>query len=149
MFSGSTGPRLDSEWYLEAADGTAPADRTMKLVLEPDEEFQLSVTDNLAENADVDFVSSDAAVASVNGNGMIKAAGKGNTVITVKNSDGSYQDQIPVLVVDDASEYRLALDMNVGQSCRLTVDDLTFSKKVTWSTADEKTATADNRGSAF
>ncbi|MNC70668.1 Bacterial Ig-like domain (group 2) [compost metagenome] len=51
-----------------------------------------------------------------------------------------------MLVVDDASDYRLAIDLRVGQSSRLTIDDYTFSKFVEWVSLDQSVATVSSKG---
>lgn len=145
-FEYGTGYRIDSEWYLEAVNETLPKENTLKVVLEPKEELQLSVVDDLSENAKLNWVSSDPEVATVDANGVVTAIKKGNAVITVKDKNGEYEDKINILVVGDASEYRLAVDLKVSKTCRLTIDDYTFSKNVTWTTLDSEVATINNKG---
>ena len=52
--------------------------------------------------------------------------------ITVKSSDGSYTDYINVLVVENAEDYRLAIDLNAGETARLTADDFTNTANITF-----------------
>ena len=119
-------------------------DKKMKLVLEVKEQKQLSVTDDLADNTDMTFTSSDTDVATVDANGIVNALKPGNTVITCTNDDGTYIETINVLVIK--LELQLAIDLNVGEKCRLTYDDLTNTAKVTWETDDTTIATVSSKG---
>jgi hypothetical protein len=123
-----------------------PALTALKVVLEVGEELQLSVDDDLDVNTEMTWTSSDNAVAIVDGNGAVTALTPGNTVITVTSADGTYTDYINILVVDDADDYRLAVDLKAGKSCRLTVDDLTDTVKVTWASMDPTIATVSTKG---
>lgn len=118
----------------------------LKVVLEPTESLQLSVDDNLAINTNMTWTSSDNTVATVNEKGVVTALAPGNTVITVKSPDDTYTDYINVLVVEDASDYRLAIDLKVGQSARLTVDDLTNTVNTTWEPMDSAIANVTSKG---
>lgn len=122
-----------------------PTNNTLKVVLEPNEQLQLSVDHDLYENSIVKWASSNPAVASVNSNGLVMALTKGDTRISVTYPDGTV-DFINVLVVEDASDYRLAIDLKIGQSSRLTIDNYTFSKIVSWSTMDNNIAMISNKG---
>lgn len=118
----------------------------LKVVLEVSEKLQLSVDDDLNENTEMTWTSSDASVAAVDGNGVVTALKPGNTVITCVSEDGEYTDTINVLVVENAKDYRLAVDLKVGKSCRLTVDDLTDTVNVTWDSMDTSVATVSSNG---
>lgn len=118
----------------------------LKVVLEVDEELQLSVDDDLDANTEMSWTSSDNAAATVDENGIVTALAPGNTVITVTSEDGTYTDYINVLVVDDADDLRLAVDLKVGKSCRLTVDDLTGTVMATWASMDPTIATVSTKG---
>jgi uncharacterized protein YjdB len=67
-------------------------------------------------------------------------------MVTVTSPDGTYTDYINILVVDDADDLRLAVDLKVGKSCRLTVDDLTDTVKVIWTSMDPSVATISSKG---
>ena len=118
----------------------------LKVVLEVDEKLQLSVDDNLGVNTEMAWTSSNNTVAAINGNGVVTALAPGNTVITVTSVDGMYTENINVLVVEDANDYRLAVDLKVGQSSRLTIDDLTDTVKVTWTSMDSSIADVSSKG---
>lgn len=125
---------------------TPTIESKLKVVLEPTESLQLSVDDNLAINTNMTWTSSDNTVATVNEKGVVTALAPGNTVITVKSADDTYTDYINVLVVEDASDYRLAIDLKVGQSARLTVDDLTNTVNTTWEPMDSAIANVTSKG---
>ncbi|BCJ93341.1 hypothetical protein acsn021_09100 [Anaerocolumna cellulosilytica] len=120
--------------------------RKLKVVLEVKEQLQLSVDEDLDENLEMIWTSSNDTVATVDANGVVTALAPGNTMITVTSGDGTYTDYINVLVVDDAKDYRLAVDLKVGKTCRLTVDDLTDTVKVNWSSLDLTVATVSSKG---
>jgi hypothetical protein len=125
---------------------TPTIESKLKVVLEPTESLQLSVDDNLAINTNMTWTSSDNTVATVNEKGVVTALAPGNTIITVKSPDDTYTDYINVLVVEDASDYRLAIDLKVGQSARLTVDDLTNTVNATWEPMDSAIANVTSKG---
>lgn len=128
-----------------SATPTAPQPTNqLKLVLEVNQEKQLSVSDELSDNTEMDWVSSDPSIATVDSNGKVKALKPGNTVITCISKDKSYTEPINVLVVD--LEYQLAVDLNIGGTCRLTIDDLTNTTYVTWASYDPTIATVSSKG---
>lgn len=145
-FECGTGWRIDSEWYLETVNDTPVKENVLKVVLEPKEELQLSVADDLTENAKLLWTSSNNEVATVDTNGVVTAIKKGNATITVKDENGDYEDKVNILVVEDATDYRLAVDLKISKTCRLTIDDYTFTKNVTWTTLDPDVAIINNKG---
>ena len=50
---------------------------------------------------------------------MVTALKAGTAVIHVKSQEGTYTDEITILVVENADDYRLAVDLQVGKTCRL------------------------------
>jgi hypothetical protein len=118
----------------------------LKVVLEVKEQLQLSVDEDLDENLEMIWTSTNDTIATVDPNGVVTALAPGNTMITVTSVDGSYTDYVNVLVVDDAKEYRLAVDLRVGKSCRLTVDDLTDTVNVNWTSLNPTVATVTSKG---
>jgi Bacterial surface proteins containing Ig-like domains len=116
----------------------------LKLVLEKNEIKQLSVTDDLADNTEMTWTSSDTSIATVGNDGKVKALKPGDTVITCTSQDGSYTKTINVLVID--LNYQLAVDLTIGDKCRLTVDDLTNTVNVTWTANDSTIATVSSTG---
>ncbi|WP_313344441.1 Ig-like domain-containing protein [Lacrimispora sp.] len=125
---------------------TPTVDSKLKVVLEPEEKLQLSVDDHLDENTNMTWTSSDSTVAQVDANGVVTAIKAGNAVIHVQSPDGNYSDNINILVVDNADDYRLAVDLKVGKTSRLTVDDLTNTLNVTWDSSDTAVATVSSKG---
>ncbi|MGB8451833.1 MAG: Ig-like domain-containing protein [Anaerocolumna sp.] len=123
-----------------------PVDNILKVVLEVGEQLQLSVDDDLDVNTEMTWSSSDNTVAAVDGYGVVTALAPGNTVITVTSEDGTYTDYINVLVIENADDYRLAIDLKVGKSCGLTVNDLTDTVNVTWDSMDSSVATVSSNG---
>ena len=118
----------------------------LKVVLEVDEKLLLSVDNDLVENSNFTWSSSDSTVAAVNSSGQVTAMKTGDAVITARSADGSYTDYINILVVDKADNYRLAVDLNVGKSCRLTIDNYTDTVPVTWTSMNPTVATISNKG---
>lgn len=128
-------------------DPTPPASETkLKVVLEITESLRLSVDNNLDVNAQMSWSSSEPTVATVNEKGIVTALAPGNTVITVKSVDGSYTDYINVLVVENADDYRLAIDLKVGETARLTADDFTNTANITWAPMDSSIANVTSKG---
>ena len=125
---------------------TPTVDSKLKIVLEPEEKLQLSVDDHLDENTNMAWSSSDSTVAQVDKNGIVTAIKAGNAVIHVQSPDGNYSDDINILIVDNADDYRLAVDLKVGKTSRLTIDDLTNTINVTWDSSDTTVATVSSRG---
>ncbi len=123
---------------------TSQQTNQLKLVLEVNQEKQLSVSEELSGNTEIDWTSSDSAIATVDVNGKVKASKPGNTVITCTSKDNSYTEKINVLVVD--LDYQLAVDLEVGGICRLTIDDLTNTTSVTWSSYNTTIATVSAKG---
>lgn len=125
---------------------TPTIDSKLKVVLQPEEKLQLSVDDHLDENSNMTWISSDTTVAQVDVNGVVTAIKAGNAIIHVQSPDGNYSDDINILVVDNADDYRLAVDLNVGKTSRLTVDDLANTLNVTWDSIDTTVATVSSKG---
>ncbi len=121
-----------------------PSKQQLKLVLEVNENKQLSISEELYDNSEMEWTSSDATIATVDENGKVKALKAGDAVITCTSEDKSYTESINVLVVD--LEYQLAVDLTVGDNCRLTVDDLANATNVTWSSYDSTIAAVTSKG---
>ena len=116
----------------------------LKLILEKNEVKQLSVSEELEDNTNLIWTSSDITVATVDANGKVKALKPGDTVITCTSEDGDYTDTIKVLVVD--LDYQLAVDLFIGEKCRLTVDDAKDTAKVIWTVNDPAIASVTSKG---
>lgn len=121
-------------------------DYKLKVVLEVSEALRLSVDNDLNVNTQMSWSSSDPTVATVNEKGMVTALAPGNTIITVKSVDGSYTDYINVLVVENADDYRLAIDLKIGETARLTADDFTNTANITWAPMDSSIANVTSKG---
>lgn len=118
----------------------------IKVVMEPEEELHLSVDDHLDENNNMTWTSSDNNVAQVDANGVVTAIKAGNAVIHVQSRDGIYSEDMNILVVDNADDYRLAVDLTVGETSRLTVDDLANTLNITWESSDASVSTVSSKG---
>ena len=130
----------------EASQTPPTTEAKLKVVLEVTETLQLSVDDDLNVNKQMTWSSSEPMVATVNEKGIVTALAPGNTVITVKSTDGSYTDYINVLVVENADDYRLAIDLKVGETARLTADDFTNTANITWAPMDSSIANVTSKG---
>jgi len=82
------------------AVGTESTAKQLKVVLGVGENLQLSVSNDLSQNGELTWTSSDSAVASVNTSGIVTAVVPGNAVITVTDG-GSYAESIHILVVQN------------------------------------------------
>ncbi|MDQ7092112.1 Ig-like domain-containing protein [Desulfosporosinus sp. PR] len=122
----------------------APTDDRLYVLLDINEQAQLSVSDNLSDNATLTWTSSDPTVAIVDANGEVTAIKEGECKITANNSDGTFTDYIPVKVMKGAENFRLALNLKAGESKRLWISD--DSSSVSWTTMDSAVATIDNTG---
>lgn len=87
---------------------------TLKVVLEPNEQQKLSIDENLSKNSNVNWSSSDSTVANVDSNGLVTALSKSNTKLSVTYSNGLIEF-INILAIEDASDYRLAINLKKGQ----------------------------------
>lgn len=130
----------------EASQTSPTTEGKLKVVLEVLEALRLSVDDDLNVNTQMSWSSSDQTVATVNEKGIVIALAPGNTVITVKSADGSYTDYINVLVVENADDYRLAIDLKIGETARLTADDFTNTANMTWAPMDSSIANVTSKG---
>ena len=130
----------------EASQTPPTTEAKLKVVLEVSEALRLSVDDDLNVNTHMAWTSSEPTVATVNEKGIVTALTPGNTVITVKSVDGSYTDYINVLVVENADDYRLAIDLKIGETARLTADDFTNTANITWAPMDSAIANVTTKG---
>ena len=137
-----------NEAYAQPTESQTPpiTDSKLKVVLEVSEALRLSVDNDLNVNTQMSWSSSDPTVATVNEKGIVTALAPGNTVITVKSVDGSYTDYINVLVVENADDYRLAIDLKIGETARLTADDFTNTANITWAPMDSSIANVTSKG---
>lgn len=103
-----------NSYFNEILFGKVVKDKILKVVLEVNEELQLSVNDDLLVNTKMTWTSTDTMVATVDANGVVKALKPGDTKVKVTNRDGSYTDYINILVVENAVDLRLAVDLKVG-----------------------------------
>jgi uncharacterized protein YjdB len=123
-----------------------PQESNLKVVLGVGESLQLSVNNDLDVNAKMTWSSDDDSIATVDANGIATGVNSGSTVITVTNADGTYKETINLLVINDETDLQLAIDLRVGDTRRLTVDDLTDTVNVTWTSNSQSIATVSDTG---
>lgn len=128
------------------SDPVDPSDGIFKMILEINEQFQMSLNEKYELNESAVWVSSDNAIATVDKKGVIKAVSAGNVVITVTLAEENYTEQISILVVEDASYLRLAIDLKVGGKAIATIDDLSNTSLVNWLTKNAAVAEVNKRG---
>jgi hypothetical protein len=125
---------------------TVKSTSTLKVVLGVGESLQLSVNNDLDVNAKLSWSSDDDSIATVDANGIATGVKSGSTVITVTNADGTYKETINLLFINDETDLQLAIDLRVGDSRRLTVDDLTDTVMATWASNSQSVATVSESG---
>lgn len=140
---GNDYPKLRLPIDIPNPEEPSPESSTLKMILEPTEQLKLSIDEDINENSKVQWTSSDTSIAEVNSNGIVKAIARGNTTIIAKTSDGYYEETINVYVVDNASKYRLTIDLEVLEKCRVSIDDGKDTTPVTWAVLDSSVATID------
>lgn len=114
------------------------------VLLETDEQTQLSLSQDLALNSEYIWSSEDEMVATVDTNGLVTAVGEGVAKIYAESQDGTFKEYISVKVLDQVyDELRLALDLNVGKSARLYLSD---NEGIVWTSMDPSVATVDETG---
>ena len=104
--------------------------------------------------AEVDWTSSDMAVAAVSGEGLVTAVGNGSITITARS--GSASASVPVTVMQSAGsvvvEPTTATLMSLGETVQLTATVLdgngqpVAGAEVTWSSSHESVATVSGEG---
>ncbi len=115
------------------------------VLLEVDEEVQLSVTNRLADNLNLIWTSVSDTVTSVDINGKVTALAAGISKIWAKTADGKFEECINVRVVEkSSSEMRLAMNLKVGQTGRLYLND--DFDNINWSSMDPTIVSVDNNG---
>lgn len=105
-----------------------------------------------ASNNTVTWTSTNPSVASVDGNGLVKAKSVGTAVIIIKTSDGSMSDYCTITVKQTASSIKLdvsKLQLKVGEYYYIkaeTVPKNATDVDLTWESSDTKVATVDSDG---
>lgn len=101
----------------------------------------------------VDWVSTDETIATVDNEGKITGVSTGSTVITVKSRDGGFTAHCTVHVVVSITGIHLSdssLTLKKEDSHALVVAvlpaDTTEDKTITWTSSDDKIATVDKDG---
>jgi hypothetical protein len=124
--------------------GASEQEPNLHVLLDVNEQAQLSVSKKLPDNLGLIWTSSDESVATVNASGIVTGVGEGNCRIWAESHDGKFREYIPVKVIEHAEEYRLALHLNVGETKRLWFGD--DPAAVLWTSMDPSVVTVDNTG---
>lgn len=108
-----------------------------------------------ATNKDVEWISSDESIATVNAMGKITAVGSGDTVIRVQSKDGKFKSYCVVSVAPVITEYLVVSAGYVsttrlpGEAIQLTarvMPENATNKNVTWSSSNTAIAKVDQNG---
>lgn len=120
-------------------------ERKLAVLLNVGETGQLSVSYDLADNTSLTWSTSNQAVATVDANGKVTAAGVGTCDISAQNTDGTWKQSIPVRVLPGtANMYRLAVHLKPAQNAKLHLTD--NPADTTWKSLDPAVATIDTAG---
>lgn len=126
------------------------------ITLKPEDEESLKITINGDELTleDLEFISSDESIATIDSNGKITAIKDGKVTITIKSKDGKYSATCEVVVASKVVEVESVSitgnnKVTVGSTIKLTAtvkpNDAT-NKNVTWKSSNTKVATVDKNG---
>ncbi len=108
-----------------------------------------------ATSKDVNWISSDESIATVDMGGKITAVGSGDTVIRVESKDGKFKSYCVVSVAPVISQYIVVSAGYVsttrlpGEAIQLkarVMPENTTNKKVTWTSSDTSIAMVDQNG---
>lgn len=129
---------------VEALD-LSPVEHKLAVLLNVGENLQLSVSNDLADNASMTWSSSDQNVATVDANGKVTAVGVGTCDISAQNADGSWKESIPVRVFPGIADLnRLAVHLKPAQNAKLYLTENPLD--TTWISLDTSVATVDANG---
>lgn len=113
------------------------------------------VSPSTATNKDVDWISSDETIATVDEMGKITAVGAGDTLIRVQSKDGAFKSYCVVSVAPVITEYVVISAGGVsttrlpGEAIQLTatvMPENATNKKVTWTSSNTSVAMVDSSG---
>lgn len=116
--------------------------------------FELVETVSPADASDksVSWISGDESVLSVDENGLVTALSRGETEITVRTTDGSFEAVCSVTVIQNPTQVLFDKEnysVNVGETLTVNATVLpenTNDKTLTWKSSDEAVATVDENG---
>ena len=126
--------------------------------LAPGQTIQLLLTVVPVEASDksVNYTSSDEAVATVNGSGLITTGSEGTATILARTNDGGFTDTLVIVVTDAARIPPTSVTLNVGDTTINAEEQLQLEATVlpvsatfpgvSWASTDPGVATVDNRG---
>ena len=110
------------------------------------------LTPSNASEKTIQWTSSNLAVASVDENGLIKATGAGQAVITARTVDGGYTAKCKVIIVQPVTGVRFSdteASIPLGKSKTLTASVIptnSTNKSLMWFSSDSRVATVDQNG---
>ncbi len=108
-----------------------------------------------ASAKDVEWISADESIATVDANGRIKAVGAGDVVIRVQSKDGAHKSYCVISVAPVITQYIVVSANGVsttrlpGEAIQLTATvqpGNATNKKITWSSSNTTVATVDANG---
>ena len=145
----------DIDGFTDAVTGVELSKKTITLVEGETDIVRAAVSPISAADKDVSWSSSNAGIATVDGNGRITAVSAGTAVITVRTADGGFTDDCAVTVTPYIHVSGVSLDKtSVTLGGTVTSETLTaivapadaIDKTVTWSSSDTGVATVNNSG---
>ena len=124
-------------------------------------QLKTTITPSDATNKTVVWTVPSFNVVTVNGSGKIKAVSAGSVIVTVTTVQGGYQDSCKIVVSDEIKEENLSSSSNTSNVVKIDLDQKEVSiieggeyklkatvtgssKKVIWSSSNDKVATVDN-----
>lgn len=124
--------------------GPSTSKSALSVLLEVDEQIQLSVSNDLSENQNFTWTSEDDSIAAVDTNGMVTAISPGLTKIYARNDEG-FEEYIHIRVVEkgEADELRLAVDLKVGQTAKLYLSE---EPNINWTSLSPSVVSVDDKG---
>ena len=126
---------------------------TLALKVGESGKFTATVKPADATNKNVDWTASDESVATVDGEGNVKAVGEGTAVITVETVDGKKTDTCTVTVIKvpvssitlNKTEAELEEEDTLTLKATIAPEDASYNT-VTWTSDNESVATVDENG---
>lgn len=140
----NSGGESENSNQVRATPINVPKNYVLAVLLKPTESAQLIVSYNLSDNEALTWTSSDESVATVDAKGKVTAVAEGIAYITATNDDRSFNESIPVRIIDNAEEMRLSVYLMTGQKQKLyMVED---PQLATWQSMDQSVVTVSSSG---
>jgi uncharacterized protein YjdB len=135
--------------------GVTVSPATVALNVGATSQLTKTITPSNATNQNVTWSSSNTAIATVDGNGLVNAVAAGTATITVTTADGSKKATSTVTVTSTTvavtgvtiAPTTLSLGINgTGQLASTIVPSTATNKNVTWTSSNSSVATVSNTG---